>query len=82
MLQFQPNCECCHKDFQANSTEAGICFFECTFCADCRDGGLFGKCPNSGGEQVAHPQRTAEKLINHPAPTKRIYKPMNYARTA
>lgn len=75
MLQLRPNCECCDKDLPPDSTEARICSFECTFCAACADGTLGGKCPNCGGELVARPRRPAEKLINNPASTERIYKP-------
>ena len=34
-LQLRPNCEYCDKDLPPNSTEARICSYECTFCADC-----------------------------------------------
>lgn len=80
MLQLRPNCECCDKDLPPDSTEARICSFECTFCADCVDRVLLGKCPNCGGELVPRPRRPAEKLINNPASTERIYKPAGCAR--
>ena len=35
MLELRPNCECCDRDLPADSAEARICSFECTFCADC-----------------------------------------------
>ncbi|MCK9193453.1 MAG: DUF1272 domain-containing protein, partial [Nevskia sp.] len=50
MLQLRPNCECCNKDLPADSRDARICSFECTFCAGCSDQVLAGRCPNCGGE--------------------------------
>ena len=35
MLELRPNCECCDRDLPADSPDARICSFECTFCADC-----------------------------------------------
>jgi hypothetical protein len=75
MLQLRPNCECCDKHLPPDSTAARICSFECTFCADCADGVLAGNCPNCGGELVVRPRRPANKLINNPASTERIFKP-------
>lgn len=82
MLQLRPNCECCNKDLPPDSTEARICSFECTFCADCAEGVMAGTCPNCGGELVARPRRPAEKLINNPASTERIHKPAGCAKAA
>jgi len=75
MLELRPNCECCDKDLPPESTEARICSFECTFCADCVENQLKGKCPNCGGGFVPRPIRPANKLINNPASTKRVLKP-------
>lgn len=74
MLQLRPNCECCNKDLPAESSEAMICSFECTFCADCTNSVLKGKCPNCGGELVARPRRPAEKLVKNPPSTERVLK--------
>jgi hypothetical protein len=74
MLELRPNCECCDKDLPADSTEARICTFECTFCAACTENVLANRCPNCGGELLARPRRPAEKLGKHPASTKRILK--------
>jgi hypothetical protein len=74
MLELRPNCECCDKDLPADSGEARICTFECTFCADCADNTLGGFCPNCSGELVRRPIRPAAKLINNPASTKRVLK--------
>jgi hypothetical protein len=82
MLQLRPNCECCDKDLPADSAEAHICSFECTFCASCVTTVLKGKCPNCGGELVARPRRPAEKLAKYPAATQRVLKPQGCAGAA
>ena len=74
MLELRPNCECCDKGLPPDSEEAMICSFECTFCSGCVEEKLKGRCPNCGGNFVSRPIRSAEKLINNPASTKRIYK--------
>jgi uncharacterized protein len=66
MLELRPNCECCDRDLPPDSLAARICSFECTFCADCADGVLGGRCPNCGGELVRRPVRPAEKLLRFP----------------
>lgn len=75
MLQLRPNCECCDRDLPGESSEAWICSFECTFCADCAAGPLSGRCPNCSGELVRRPRRAAEKLLKYPASAERIHKP-------
>lgn len=75
MLELRPNCECCDSDLPADSGDARICSFECTFCVSCAETTLAGKCPNCGGELVIRPRRSAEKLINNPASTQRVLKP-------
>ena len=62
MLELRPSCECCDRDLPPDSAAARICSFECTFCADCADGVLRGRCPNCGGELVRRPIRPADKL--------------------
>lgn len=62
MLMLKPNCECCDKDLPPAATDAMICSFECTFCADCVDDVLHGVCPNCGGNFVPRPIRPASKL--------------------
>jgi hypothetical protein len=54
-LQLRPNCEYCDKDLPANSTEARICSYECTFCADCAESKLHNVCPNCGGGFAPRP---------------------------
>ena len=79
MLQLRPNCECCNVDLPPQSTQARICSFECTFCADCVSARLHGVCPNCGGELVRRPIRPAGKLLNNPPSTERVYKPQGCA---
>ena len=80
MLELRPGCECCNTDLPADSTQARICSFECTFCATCAEGILNGTCPNCGGELVPRPRRPAHKLDRNPASTQRIHKPEGCAR--
>ncbi|WP_426161898.1 DUF1272 domain-containing protein [Pseudoduganella sp. R-34] len=75
MLQMRPNCECCNKDLPPGAQDALICSFECTFCADCVDEKLHGKCPNCGGDFAPRPTRATAKLEKYPASTERIFKP-------
>ena len=82
MLQLRPNCECCDQDLPNESTDARICTFECTFCADCATGKLHGICPNCGGELVTRPRRPAGKLSSYPASTERVFKPAGCGASA
>ena len=75
MLEMRPNCECCDKDLPPDSTEAVICTFECTFCADCAEHRLKGVCPNCGGGFQPRPLRPARLLQKHPASTRRVHNP-------
>ena len=47
-LELRPNCEYCDKDLPPASSEARICTYECTFCADCVEQALHNVCPNCG----------------------------------
>jgi hypothetical protein len=60
-LELRPNCECCDKDLPPNATDARICSFECTFCADCVDNVLLNVCPNCGGGFAPRPIRPARE---------------------
>jgi hypothetical protein len=82
MLQLRPNCECCNRDLPPAASDARICSFECTFCANCADTLLRGHCPNCGGELVRRPVRPAAKLLKYPASTERVFKPLGGASTA
>jgi hypothetical protein len=75
MLQLRPNCECCGKVLAADSAQARICSFECTFCAECAQVPLMGRCPNCGGELVARPRRAQEQLAKYPASTEKVLRP-------
>lgn len=74
MLELRPSCECCRKALGPESAEARICSFECTFCAECADHLLHGKCPNCGGELSARPRRPAHLLAANPPSTQHIHK--------
>lgn len=74
MLDLRPNCECCDKDLPPDATDAMICTFECTFCADCAETTLGGTCPNCGGNFTSRPIRPLAMLAKYPASTKRILK--------
>jgi hypothetical protein len=80
MLMLKPGCECCDKDLPPQATDAMICSFECTFCADCVATRLDGRCPNCGGNFVPRPIRPAAMLAKYPAATQRTYKPEGCVR--
>jgi uncharacterized protein len=77
MLELRPNCEYCDKDLPPAASDARICTYECTFCADCVDRHLHNVCPNCGGGFQPRPIRpsTARRagvgLAHQPAATKR-----------
>ena len=58
-LQLRPNCEYCDKDLPPHATDARICTYECTFCADCVETKLHNVCPNCGGGFERRPIRPA-----------------------
>ncbi len=60
-LDLRPNCEYCDKDLPPAATEARICTFECTFCADCVEHRLNNVCPNCGGGFSPRPIRPARE---------------------
>jgi hypothetical protein len=78
-LDLRPNCKYCDKDLPANATEARICTYECTFCADCVERVLTNVCPNCGGGFAHCPIRPAREwrpglsLAKRPASTKRFH---------
>ena len=82
MLELRPNCECCDKDLSPDATDARICSFECTFCADCATHALAGRCPNCGGNLVPRPIRPPRLLEKFPASTRRVLKPEGCKRVA
>lgn len=57
MLEIRPNCEYCDRDLPADSEQAYICTYECTFCHDCVENILNNVCPNCGGGFAPRPIR-------------------------
>lgn len=82
MLALRPNCECCDKDLPPQAIDAMICTFECTFCRDCAQQKLGGRCPNCTGNLVERPIRPAEKLAKFPASAQRVLKPQGCGQAA
>lgn len=74
MLELRPNCECCDIDLPADSADALICSFECTFCRACAEQRLQGRCPNCAGQLLQRPSRVGTALRNNPAATERVRK--------
>ncbi|WP_307270938.1 DUF1272 domain-containing protein [Labrys wisconsinensis] len=62
-----------------NSARTMICTFECTFCRDCVETRLGGRCPNCGGEFVRRPVRPPALLAKYPASIARVFKPQGCA---
>lgn len=83
MLELRPTCEHCNKALPANSVEARICSYECTFCANCVDKMLGNVCPNCGGGFVPRPIRPAKNwkddnfLGKHPASEEIRHRPVD-----
>lgn len=75
MLALRPSCECCDRDLPPDSPDARICTYECTWCADCVELCLGGRCPNCGGNLVARPLRPTAMLAQDPASTERVFQP-------
>ena len=72
-LELRPDCERCGRDLPPDSTDARICSFECTFCADCVEA-TDGRCPNCGGDLQRRPTRTGDALTRNPAATERRFR--------
>ena len=77
MLEIRPTCEQCNKKLPANSKDAMICTFECTFCKDCVDGVLQELCPNCGGDFEKRPIRPEYLLEKYPVSTTVVHKPVD-----
>jgi hypothetical protein len=88
MLELRPTCEHCNKALPADSTEARICTYECTFCAMCTETLLENVCPNCGGGFVPRPIRPATNwkagnyLGKDPAGTKMRHRPVDLGEHA
>jgi len=82
MLQLRPTCEHCNKALPAESTDAMICSYECTFCSECVEL-LENVCPNCGGGfnsrpiRPLHAWRSGISVTDQPASKKITYKPVN-----
>nr|WP_318381831.1 DUF1272 domain-containing protein [uncultured Enterobacter sp.] len=61
MLELKPACERCGKALPQDSRFAMICSWECTFCVECAEHALEGKCPNCAGELVRRPTRVKKE---------------------
>lgn len=78
-LELRPNCEFCDKDLPPDATDAMICTYECTFCADCVAKELHNVCPNCGGGFTPRPirpkgeYRSGLSLAHRPASTTRVH---------
>ena len=83
MLELRPTCENCNVALPPASTDARICSYECTFCANCVDTVLGNICPNCGGGFVPRPIRPARNwkgdnfLGKDPASTRTRYRPVD-----
>ncbi|MCI0751491.1 MAG: DUF1272 domain-containing protein [Flammeovirgaceae bacterium] len=77
MLEIRSACENCGKDLPNNCTDAMICTFECTFCADCVSNVLHNVCPNCGGGFEKRPVRPKEKLIKYPSHAEKYIRPVD-----
>ena len=86
MLELRPSCEHCNKVLPADSSEAMICSFECTFCQTCVDEVLDNVCPNCGGGFCKRPIRprinykNGNSVENHPASFTVTHKPVDKAQ--
>ena len=78
MLILKPNCECCDKDLKADSSDAMICSYECTFCRKCVEEVLLDVCPNCGGGFAPRPirpkvaRRPGVSIEHQPPSTQRV----------
>lgn len=85
MLELRPTCEHCNKPLPPSSTQAMICSFECTFCADCVANLLHNVCPNCGGGFTPRPVRPQHNwrddnfLGNYPASHTIKHRPVDIA---
>jgi uncharacterized protein len=77
MLEIRPICENCGKSLPPDSTEAMVCSFECTFCAECVGSVLHNVCPNCGGGLEKRPVRPKAKLLKYPAKVEQYLQPVN-----
>ncbi len=83
MLELRPTCEHCNRALPPDSSDARICSYECTFCADCVENVIGNVCPNCGGGFERRPIRPARNwkgdncLVNDPASTRVKHRPVD-----
>ena len=83
MLEIRPVCENCSRPLPPHSTEAMICSFESTFCAECAITLLHNVCPNCGGGFQPRPVRPSRNwkagnyLGRYPAATAPELRPVD-----
>jgi hypothetical protein len=82
MLELRPVCENCNKSLPPHATDARICTYECTFCADCVDNVLSNVCPICGGGFEKRPVRPSKNWSNNylgrdPARTDTKHRPVD-----
>lgn len=77
MLILKPSCEHCNKALPANSMDAMICSFECTFCEACVHEILKNVCPNCGGGFEKRPVRPQKALSKYPMSTTEVHHPVD-----
>src|ERR1700687_5760055 len=88
MLELRPTCEHCNRPLPPSSTEARICSYECTFCAECVDNVLGNVCPNCAGGFAPRPVRPSTNwkgdnfLGKDPASTTEKHRPVDAAAHA
>ncbi len=88
MLELRPTCEHCNTPLPANSPDARICSYECTFCVTCVESVLADVCPNCGGGFMPRPIRPSRNwkgdnfLGMDPASTKVKHRPVDAAAHA
>jgi hypothetical protein len=88
MLELRPTCENCNKPLPPQATNARICSYECTFCADCVEQVLQNVCPNCGGGFAPRPIRPSTNwrrdnyLGKDPASTAVRHRPVDAAAHA
>lgn len=75
MLEIRPYCEHCGKTLPNTATDAMICNFECTYCADCAITIFENVCPNCGGNFEKRPVRPSAYIEKYPPSTEKIIKP-------
>lgn len=83
MLELRPGCENCGCPLPADSSDAMICTYECTFCRRCVEEVLGNVCPNCAGGFVPRPIRPSRawrpgvSLAHQPASTRVVHKPVD-----